>query len=82
MSDFYAVTLPMGALALVLTVSAAGKRRRNWLLFDFLMVALLAAACGGSSTPPPPPPAQNFIITVSATSGALQHSTKINVTVN
>jgi uncharacterized repeat protein (TIGR01451 family) len=82
MSDFYAVTLPIGALALVLTVSASGKRRRNWLLFDFLIVALLAAACGGSSTPPPPPPAQNFTITVSATSGALQHSTKINVTVN
>jgi uncharacterized repeat protein (TIGR01451 family) len=81
MSDFYAVTLPIGALALVLTVSASGKRRRNWLLFDFLIVALLAAACGGSSTPPPPPP-QNFIITVSATSSALQHSTKINVTVN
>jgi len=78
-SAFYAVTLPIGALALLLTVSASGKRRRNWLLFDFLIVALLAAACGGKSTPPP---AQNFTITVSAISGALQHSTKINVTVN
>jgi uncharacterized repeat protein (TIGR01451 family) len=78
-SDFYAVTLPIGALALILTVSASGKRRRNWLLFDFLIVALLAAACGGKSTPPP---AQNFTITVSAISGALQHSTKINVNVN
>jgi uncharacterized repeat protein (TIGR01451 family) len=80
MSDLYAATLPIGALALLLTVSAPGKRRRNWLLFDFLIIALLAAACGGGSSTPPPP--QNFTITVSATSGALQHSTRINVTVN
>ena len=76
----YAVALPTGVLALLFSDR---RRRKNWRmwLFGFSVFALCIglAACGGNSGPPPP---QNFMVTVNATSGALQHSTIINVTVH
>ena len=75
----YAVALPTGLLALLFSDR---RRRKNWriCLFGFSVFALCIglAACGGGSTPPPP---ENFTVTVNATSGALQHSTVISVTV-
>jgi len=42
----------------------------------------LPMACGGGSSGPPPPVSQTYTVTVTATSGALQHMTVITVTVN
>ena len=79
-TSVYAVALPTGVLSLLFSDR---RRRKNWRiwLFGFSVFALCIglAACGGSSSPPPP---QNFMVTVNATSGALQHSTTINVTVH
>jgi len=79
----YAAWLPLGLLGCVLATGFDKKRRRLWALCLLLIVAtILPAACGGgSNSPPPPPPPQNFTVTVTATSGALQHSTTISVTV-
>lgn len=76
----YAAWLPLGLLGCVLATSFAKKRRRMWALCLLLIVAtILPAACGGNS-PPPPQPAPNFTVTVTATSGAIQHSTNVTVT--
>jgi hypothetical protein len=77
----FAAWLPLGLLGCMLTTGFDKKRRRLWpLCLMILVVAILPAACGGSNTPPPPV-AQNYTVTVTATSGALQHSTAISVTV-
>ena len=44
-----------------------------------LLVCGLAGGCGGGSSGPPPQ--QNYTVTVSATAGSIQHSTKLTVTV-
>ena len=73
--------LPLGLLGLV----AAGfdkKRRRLWTLCVFLAAAaILPAACGGGSSDPPVQAAQNYTVSVTATSGTLQHVTAISITV-
>jgi hypothetical protein len=79
----FATWLPLGLLGCVLTTGFDKKRRRLWALcLMILLVAILLTACGGGSNAPPPPVAQNYTVTVTATSGALQHSTTISVTVN
>jgi uncharacterized repeat protein (TIGR01451 family) len=78
----FAALLPLGVLGCVLTTGFDKKRRRLWVLcLMILLVAILPTACGGGSNPPPPPVAQNYTVTVAATSGAIQHSTAISVTV-
>ena len=78
----YAMLLPLGMLGCVLASSFDKKCRKMWLLCILVLAAILPIACGGgSNSPPPPPPAQNFTVTVTATSGATQHSTNITVTV-
>jgi uncharacterized repeat protein (TIGR01451 family) len=83
-ANVYAASLPFGGLVLfLLTAGADKKRRRTWFLCVALLTAtILPVACGGGSRTPPPPVAQNYTVTVTATSGATQHSTNINVTVN
>jgi len=74
---------PIGIFGFVLALSDR-KRRRLWMLCLLLIVAtILPVACGGgSSNWPPRPLAQSYIVTVTATSGTLQHSTAIAVSVN
>jgi uncharacterized repeat protein (TIGR01451 family) len=79
----YAALLPLPALLLALmgvpTGKSRGRRRGRWLLSGSVIVLLaVLAGCGGGSTPPAP---QNYIVTVTATSGSLQHSTTVMLTV-
>jgi uncharacterized repeat protein (TIGR01451 family) len=81
-TQWYAAWLPPLALLGCLWATGFDKKRRGkWVLsFLVLTAAILPSACGsgGSSTPPPP---VSYMVTVRATSGALQHSTVISVTV-
>jgi uncharacterized repeat protein (TIGR01451 family) len=76
----HAALLPMGMIGFVLILFDS-KRRRTWALCFLMIVSvLLPVACGGGSQTGPP--AQHYRVTVTATSGTLQHSTAIAVTVN
>ena len=76
----YAVALPTGVMALLFSDRRRGKNWRMWLFgFSLFALCIVLAACGGSGSPPP---MQDFTVTVNATSGPLQHSTTINVTVH
>lgn len=78
----YAAWLPLGMMGLALASGLDKKRRRMWLLCLLMMLAtILPAACGGGSSGPPHPATQTFTVTVTGTSGAIQHSTNVTVTV-
>ena len=79
-----AALLPLGLFGCVLATGFDKKRRRHWALCFLILVAtILPAGCSsGSSTPIKGPPTQNYKVTVTATSGTLQHSTAVSVTVN
>ena len=78
----HATFLPMGIFGFVLVLFDR-KRRRMWTLCLLLIVTtILPVACGGGSSNPPSPVVQNYTVTVTATSGTLQHSTTISLTVN
>jgi uncharacterized repeat protein (TIGR01451 family) len=78
----FAAGIPLGLLGCVLATSFDKKRRRLW-AFGLLLVAaiVLPVACGGGSGSPPPPVAQSYTVTVTATSGTIQHSANVTVTV-
>ena len=76
----YALCLALAALAFLLTATLVPQRRRAWLLATTMLVlSVFPAACGGSSGPPHPV-IKTYTVTVTATSGAIQHSTAISVT--
>jgi len=78
----YAAWLPLGVLGCVLAMGFDKKRRRMWALCILIVATtIFPAACGSGSSMPPPPVAQSYTVTVTATSGALQHLTAISVTV-
>ncbi|HYL86635.1 MAG TPA: hypothetical protein VE263_20590 [Candidatus Angelobacter sp.] len=85
-SKLYASFLPMplALIGLALSSSKANHQRRQlWLLCSLFLVSVaLQTGCGGGSgnqlTPPPP---LNYTVTVTATSGAIQHTTQVSVTV-
>jgi uncharacterized repeat protein (TIGR01451 family) len=78
----YGAWIPLGLLGCVLATRLDTKRRKFWALCVLMLaVTIFPAACGGSSNVTKGPPPQNFTITVTATSGALQHSTNVTVTV-
>jgi uncharacterized repeat protein (TIGR01451 family) len=86
MGALYAAWLPVPAIILIGWSMGARKpkqhRRNLWLPCGFLLgLAVLQAGCGGGSSASPPPVAQNYTVTVTATSGAIHHSTPITVTV-
>lgn len=79
----YAAVLPLPALLLgaigLVSRKFRNRRRGLWLLGGSVIVLFaVLAGCGGGSTTPPP---QNFAVTVTATSGSLQHSTTVTLTV-
>jgi uncharacterized repeat protein (TIGR01451 family) len=76
----YATLLPLGIMGFIIATGFDKKRRRVWALCLLMTATILPAACGGGSGGPPPP--QNFTVTVTASSGAIQHSTAIIVTVD
>jgi hypothetical protein len=77
----FATALPLGLMSLVVTTCFDKKRKKFWALSLLMLLAtILPAACGGSSNSPPPP--QRYTVTVTAQSGAIQHSTTVSVTVN
>jgi len=81
-SQLYVTILPLGMLGCVLATSFDKKRRRLWALYLLVLAAtILPAACGGGSSVTKGPPPQNYTVTATATSGAIQHSTAISVTV-
>ncbi|MDP9161493.1 MAG: hypothetical protein M3O09_14835 [Acidobacteriota bacterium] len=80
----YAFFLPI-PFAVIGIGLATGKtkqqRRRLWLLCTvFLAFVVLQAGCGGGSGNHLPPPL-NYTVTVTATSGAIQHRIQVSVTV-
>jgi uncharacterized repeat protein (TIGR03803 family) len=79
----YAAFLPVSALSLIglLLAKIISKHRRLWLLcsLPLAFVSLLAGCAGGSSTQQTQP--LNYTVTVTATSGRIQHTTQILVTV-
>jgi YVTN family beta-propeller protein len=80
----HAVFLPF-SLALIGLGLADGKSRngrRSLRLLCTLLLAFVAlqGGCGGGINPPPPP-LLNYTVTVTATSGAIQHSTQVTVAV-
>ena len=86
-SPLYAVFLPMALALIGLSLASCKSRNRRsslWLLCGlFVAFVALQAGCGGGSSnpPPPPPPALNYTVTVTATSGTIQHTNLVNVTV-
>jgi hypothetical protein len=81
-ASLHAAWLPLGLLGCILATGFDKKRRRLRALCLLMLVAtILPTACGGGGTPIKGPPPQSFTVTVTATSGAIQHSTPITVTV-
>jgi hypothetical protein len=82
--SLYAAWLPLPGIILFGMGFFSRKQRvrsRNlWLLTGslFTLLAVAAGCAGGSNTPPPP---QNYTVTVIGTSGAIQHTTLVTVTV-
>ena len=78
----YSAWIRLGLLGCVLATGFDTKRRKFWALCLLMSaITILPAACGGGSNVPKRPPPQNYTVTVTATSGAVQHSTAISVTV-
>ena len=82
-AKLYAASLPFGALAFLLGATSCRKRRRAWILgIAFLSGIVVSAGCGSGGSNQPHFVAQSYTVTVTATSGTIQHSRTINVTVN
>jgi hypothetical protein len=79
----YAVFLPLPVIPFIGLGLTRGKRmegrRGLWLMCSLLIAfAAVQIGCGtGSRTPPP----LNYTVTVTATSGAIEHTTQVSVTV-
>jgi len=78
--SFYAAWLPLGLMGCVLATGFDRKRRGHWMLCLLIMFAAILPAACGSSNSVPPQVAQSYTVTVRATSGAIQHSTNVMVT--
>jgi YVTN family beta-propeller protein len=82
-APLYAVFLPIVLIGLGLAPAKPEQRRRQLLLLCGLLLAFVAlqAGCGGGSSNQLTPPPLNYTFTVTATSGAIQHTTQVTVTV-
>ena len=80
--NIYPVCLTLTALAFLLAILVHPRRLRSLVLAAaMLILGIFPAACGGGSSVSPPR-IKNYSVTVTATSGAIQHSALITVTVN
>ncbi len=77
----YASWLSLGLLDCILGTGFDKKRRKMWALCFLLMGTILPAACGGGNGSLQQQ-VQTYTVTITATSGAIQHSTQVIVTVN
>jgi hypothetical protein len=79
---FLAALLPLGLVGCAF-LSSLPKRRLKYACF-LLMTALSAftVGCGGGGGGSPQPVGQSYTITVTGISGAVQHSTTVQLTVN
>lgn len=81
--SFYALWLPLSVLGIALVPGSKKELRRYWMPCGFfLLLVLLQAACGGgaSSNSVAKQPT-SYTVTVTATSGTIQHMTQVTVTV-
>jgi hypothetical protein len=79
--SLYAVWFPLVAGFCVVRVSKK-QRRNHWLSLGLLLALFLSqVACGGRSSGDQVPPPTNYMVTVTGTSGATQHTTQVTVTV-
>jgi VCBS repeat protein/List-Bact-rpt repeat protein/FG-GAP repeat protein len=83
-SIFDALLLPVIGFAMVRIRSHQGKRTPvvMFLICFLVMGALFSQSACGGNTPSPGTPAGHYTITVNGSSGSLQHSTKLALTVN
>jgi hypothetical protein len=66
----------------VMAGRSSQQRRSQWICFGILLLLfLLLPACGGGNNTSGPPPPANYTVTVTGTSGAIQHTAQIMVTV-
>jgi len=76
---FFAVWVPLATIATISIGATKKERRRRWMSWVVLSPLLLAlAACGGSNVTHGP---TNYTVTVTGTSGAIQHTTQVTITV-
>jgi YVTN family beta-propeller protein len=84
-SPLYAVffPIPLALIGLGLTSTKLNQRRpQRWLLCVlFIAFVVLQAGCGGGSSNQLTPPPLNYTVTVTASSGVIQHAIQVNVTV-
>ncbi len=78
--------LAVPALAFIGFFFLPGKRRRRWITLAILLIASLGAftalsACGGGFGMTAVTPATNYNITITGTSGAVQQTTTVQLTV-
>ena len=73
----YAMWMPVSAVGLAFLAGAKKQRRPVWILGFLFYLVSLQIACGGSSSRQP----QSYSVTVTATSGTLQHTTSVALTV-
>jgi hypothetical protein len=85
LKSLYAAWLPLPGIVLfgigLISRKQRDRRRNLWLLSGSLIILFaMLAGCGGSSNGLRPPP-QNYTVTVTGASGAIQHTTQVTVTV-
>jgi hypothetical protein len=80
LAGFYAAWLPL--MFGITLMGRSRKRRGQWLLVGFLLLLLLwQVACSGSGTGQTTHTQTNYTVTVTGTSGAIQHTAQVTVTV-
>ena len=76
----FAVWVPLATIAMISIVTTKKERRRRWMPCAFLLpLLLLLAACGGSNVTQHG--STNYTVTVKGTSGTIQHTTQVTVTI-
>jgi hypothetical protein len=76
----FATALPLGLMSLVVTTCFGKKRRKFWALSLLMLLAtILPEACGGGGAVSRH--SQTYTVTVTATSGTIQHSINVTLTV-
>jgi hypothetical protein len=77
----FASLLPVTWISGMLIAGSGKRTQKRWaLICVILFAAVPSVSCGGSSGPPPPA-GQTYAVTVTATSGALMHTTTVSLTV-